>query len=53
MDELCKIEAHDAEVLSLEYSQAVQGAATATAGKKAQQGVASRKRLVALGLGLG
>ena len=37
MDELCKIEAHDAEVLCLEYSQPVQGAGP-------KQGNVSRKR---------
>ena len=41
MDELCKIEAHDAEVLCLEYSQPVQGA-----NPKASVGGASRKRFV-------
>jgi hypothetical protein len=47
MDELCRIEAHDAEVLCLEYSQHVQPIAAPTAnggGRRGSVQQATRKR---------
>ncbi len=51
MDELCKIEAHDAEVLCLEYSQAVQPTGAATAGAAAAAGAGAHQRRASHGAG--